>query len=83
MKRDVVVDQAAVHRHDAAVLVRWLFVAAIVVAIVIVAMDNRADTRLGYAIGDAQAPTWIVIVAAALAGAVIGWLVRRGARSRI
>jgi uncharacterized integral membrane protein len=45
-------------------------------------MDNRRDVRLGYAFGDAQAPTWIVIVATAVVGAVIGWLVRHGPRHR-
>ncbi|HEY7627706.1 MAG TPA: lipopolysaccharide assembly protein LapA domain-containing protein [Ilumatobacteraceae bacterium] len=63
-------------------LLRWLFIAAAIAAIVIVAMDNREDVRLGYAFGDAQAPTWIVIVVAAVVGAIIGWLVRLGARHR-
>lgn len=72
----------AVHRHDAAVVLRWLFIAAFVAAIVVVAMDNRRDVRLGYAFGDAQAPTWIVIVATAVVGAIIGWLARHGSRRR-
>jgi uncharacterized integral membrane protein len=73
----------AVHRHDIARLFRWLFIAAIVVVVVLVAMDNRKDVPLGYVIGDAQAPTWIVIVAAAVAGMVIGWLVRHRPRQSI
>ena len=64
---------AAVHRRDAAKVVRWLIVAAIVVAIVVVARDNRRDTRVGYAFGDTEAPIWVVILVAGLAGMVIGW----------
>jgi uncharacterized integral membrane protein len=70
----------AVHRHDLARLLRWLFIAAIVVAIVLVGMDNRNDVRVGYVTGDASAPIWIVIVAAAVAGMAIGWLLRHRPR---
>jgi uncharacterized integral membrane protein len=73
----------AVHRRDAARLIRFLLVALIVVAIVLVAMDNRDDVRLGYVFGDAQAPIWIVIVAAAIAGAIIGWLIKHRPRRNI
>ena len=73
---------SAVHRRDAGRLVRWLLIAAIVVAILLVAMDNRDDVRVGYAVGDAEAPIWIVIVAAAVAGVFIGWLVRHRPRHR-
>jgi uncharacterized integral membrane protein len=70
----------AVHRRDAALLIRWILIAAIVVAIVVVAMDNRDNVRVGYALGDAEAPIWIVMVAAAVGGIVIGWLVRHRPR---
>lgn len=81
---DEISDHAgAVHRHDFAQLIRWVFIAAIVVAVVAVAMDNRGDVPLGYVIGDAQAPIWIVIIAAALAGLVIGWLIRHRAGHRV
>lgn len=73
----------AVHRHDAARLLRWLFIAAVVVAIVVVALDNRNDVRVGYAFGDAEAPIWTVMVAAALAGVFIGYLIRHRPRRRI
>ena len=71
---------AAVHRRDAAKIVRWLIVAAILIAIVVVARDNRRDTRVGYAFGDTEAPIWVVIVVAGLAGMVIGWLIRHRPR---
>lgn len=79
--RDVIDRQAgAVHRRDAAQMFRLVIVAAIIVALFLVAMDNRHDVRLGYVFDDAEAPTWIVIVAAALAGMVIGWLIRHRPR---
>ena len=80
MGKDVDDHAGAVHRHDAGKIFRWLIVAAIVVAIVVVARDNRRDTRVGYAFGDAEAPIWVVILVAGLAGIVIGWLVRHRPR---
>jgi uncharacterized integral membrane protein len=49
---------------------------AIAAALVLVAFDNRRDVRVGYVFGDAQAPVWIVLVAAAVAGVVIAWLAK-------
>ena len=73
----------AVHRHDLARLLRWLFIAGIVVAIVLVGMDNRNDVRVGYSVGEAKAPIWTVIAASAVAGLVIGWLVQHRPRRRV
>ena len=69
-------NSAAVHRHDLARIIRLLVIAALVIGLVVVAMDNRDDVRVGYSVGDASAPVWIVIVAAAASGLVIGWLIR-------
>ncbi len=80
MSNDVVEHAGAVHRRDAMHLIRWILIAAIVVALVLVAMDNRDDVRVGYAVGDAEAPIWIVIIAAAVAGVFIGWLIRHRPR---
>jgi uncharacterized integral membrane protein len=55
---------------------RLFVVAALVAAIVIVALDNRDDVRLGYVFGDAQAPVWIALVAAGIVGVMIGWLLK-------
>ena len=55
---------------------RLVVAAALVAAIVIVALDNRDDVRLGYVLGDAEAPVWIVLVAAGIAGVLIGWLLK-------
>jgi uncharacterized integral membrane protein len=82
MKNDVDEHAGAVHRHDAAKIFRWLILAAIVVAVVLVARDNRRDTRVGYAVGDVEAPIWVVIVLAGLAGMIVGWLVRHRPRHR-
>ena len=79
--RDVIDRNAgAVHRRDAAQVIRLVVVAAIIVALVLVAMDNRHDVRLGYVFDDAEAPTWIVIVASAVGGMIIGWLIRHRPR---
>ena len=67
----------AVHRRDARQITRFVVVVAIVTALIVVAMDNREDVRIGYAVGDASAPVWVVVVAAAAAGVIIGWLMRR------
>ena len=83
MSDDVIEHSGAVHRHDAMRLIRWVFIAAIVVALLLVAMDNRDNVRVGYAVGDAEAPIWIVIVVAAIAGIFIGWLIRHRPRHRV
>jgi uncharacterized integral membrane protein len=83
MSDDVVEHTGAVHRRDAMRMVRWVLIAAIVVALVLVAMDNRDDVRVGYAVGNTNAPIWIVIIAAAVAGVFIGWLIRHRPRHRV
>jgi uncharacterized integral membrane protein len=65
------------HRGSA---VRWIIAALIVVAIVAVAIDNREEISVGYVFGDASAPVWVVLVAAGVAGIVIGWLVKHRPR---
>src|SRR5215213_3081577 len=72
----------AVHRRDATQIARLILVVAIVVVLVVVAMDNRDDVRIGYAVGETQAPVWIVLVAAAICGVFIGWLLRHRPRQR-
>ena len=67
---------------DLARVVRFAVAAAIVGAIVLVGFDNRQDVRIGYVIGDAEAPIWIVLLAAGVAGVVVGWLVKHRPRQR-
>jgi uncharacterized integral membrane protein len=73
--------QPAPHRTgDRSGVVRWVIVALIVVAIVAVAVDNREEISVGYVLGDASAPVWVVLVAAGVAGIVIGWLIKHRPR---
>ena len=81
MDHDKVDDHAgAVHRRDLARTVRFLLAVAVVVALVLVGLDNRHEVRIGYVIGDAQAPLWVVVVGAALAGMAVAALLRRTRR---
>ena len=68
--------------HDAGVIVRVVVIAAVVLALVLVALDNTDDVRVGYVFGDAEAPIWIVLVLAAIAGFIIGTLLRFRSRHR-
>jgi uncharacterized integral membrane protein len=54
---------------------------AIAVAIVLLAVDNTDDVRVGYVFGDLTGPLWAVIVIAAAAGVSIGWLIRHRPRA--
>jgi uncharacterized integral membrane protein len=72
----------AVHRRDLARIVQLAVVVALIIAFVVVALDNRDDVRVGYAIGDAHAPVWMVIALSALGGLVIGWILRMRSRHR-
>ena len=71
---------SAVHRRGASRIIRLIVVAALVAALVLVALDNRNDARIGYAIGDATVPVWFLVVAAAVGGMIIGWLIRHRPR---
>ncbi len=73
-------NRGAVHRRDLAGIVRLVVVVALVVAFVAVALDNRGDVRVGYAIGEAMAPGWLVILLSAIGGLLIGWLLRLRSR---
>ena len=79
---DVARNSGAVHRRDLARVVQLLVVVLLVGALVAVALDNRNDVRIGYVVGDATGPIWLVILVAGLGGLVVGWLVRHRPRSR-
>ena len=70
------------HRSFAATF-RGLVVVALLVGLVLVALDNRDNVRVGYVFGDASAPIWIVLVLSAVAGVVIGWLIRHRPRRNV
>ena len=52
-------------------------VVAVIVLVVLVALvvDNKDDTRVGYVLGDVETPLFVVIIAAAVLGALLGWVV--------
>jgi uncharacterized integral membrane protein len=73
--------QPPAHRTgDRAGVARWIIAALIVVAIVAVTVDNREEISVGYVFGDASAPVWVILVAAGIAGIVVGWLVKHRPR---
>ena len=54
-----------------------IVIAALIVAVIIaVAIDNNESVEVGYVIGETEAPVWVVLVAAGIAGVVIGWLIK-------
>lgn len=55
---------------------RLVVIAVIVIALVAVAIDNSEKAEVGYVFGSVEAPVWVVLVGAAVAGAIIGWLIR-------
>lgn len=65
-----------------------LVVGAAIVAIALVAfiVQNTDDTQLQWLFVERSAPLWVVIVIAAVAGAVLsealGWVIRRRRRQR-
>jgi uncharacterized integral membrane protein len=42
--------------------------------VIAVALDNRQDVRVGWVVGDGQAPLLTVLLVAAATGALVGWL---------
>ena len=61
-------------------MVRLTLVAGIVAVLVLVGVDNREDVRVGYVVGDAEAPIWIVLALAAVGSVLIGWLIKHRPR---
>jgi uncharacterized integral membrane protein len=61
---------------------RLVVALVIVAAVVAVAVDNRHEVEVGYVVGDVSAPLWVVLVAAGIAGIVVGWLVKHRPRHR-
>jgi uncharacterized integral membrane protein len=69
-------DQHSSSTVDLGRVVRLTLVAGIIAVLVLVAVDNRKDVRVGYVLGDTEAPIWIVLVLAAVGGVLIGWLMQ-------
>lgn len=62
------------HHTGAGVRMRQILGLLLLIAVVALAVDNRDDVRVGWVIGDGTAPLAAVLLLAALAGAIIGWL---------
>jgi uncharacterized integral membrane protein len=45
-------------------------------------VDNRSSTRIGYEVGHANAPLFVVLLVAAIVGALVGWLLLHLPRRR-
>jgi uncharacterized integral membrane protein len=59
---------------------RWFFAAVVAAIVIAVGVDNRDKVRVGYVIGDAETPMWLVLIGAAIAGVIIGWLIKHRPR---
>jgi uncharacterized integral membrane protein len=47
----------------------------LLVVLVAVVVDNKDDTRIGYVFGDVEAPLFVVVIVAAVLGALLAWVV--------
>jgi uncharacterized integral membrane protein len=54
--------------------VRLIFVVLLLGGLVALALDNRQNVRVGWVLGDHDTPLALVLGAAAVAGAILGWL---------
>jgi uncharacterized integral membrane protein len=61
---------------------RLVLAGVVALLLVAFAIDNRHDTRVGYLFGETEAPMIVVLVVAAVAGALVGALLRSGQRRR-
>ena len=61
-------------------VVRLVLAAVLVAAVIAVAIDNREEVEVGYVVGEVRAPVWIILVAAGVAGVLIGWLIKHRPR---
>ena len=70
---DVVVVQ---REHHTGRIIRLLIAAIIAAAVIAMGLDNRQKVRVGYPTGHANVALWIVLIGAAIAGIIIGWLIK-------
>lgn len=72
---DTATNQTERERRSAGTMLRYVAAAILVVGALAVALDNSQRVEVGYLFGDRRAPLWFVMLAAAVAGALIAWLV--------
>ncbi|MGQ0824284.1 MAG: lipopolysaccharide assembly protein LapA domain-containing protein [Actinomycetota bacterium] len=68
-------------RRETSETIRLVVIGLLVVALVGFVLDNTDDVAIEYVFGDTDAPLIVVLVATAVIGAVIGWLIRRARRN--
>jgi uncharacterized integral membrane protein len=60
--------------HRAGSTARVVLALVLLAAVVAFAVDNRDEVRVGWVVGDGEAPLVLVLLATAFVGAVMGWL---------
>ena len=60
--------------HRAGTTARLVLGLVLLAVIVAFAVDNRDGVRIGWVVGDGEAPLVLVLLATALVGALMGWL---------
>jgi uncharacterized integral membrane protein len=63
-------------QFDLSTVVRLAAILLLGAAVVALVLDNRQHVRVGYVVGEATAPAWMVIVVAGIVGIVLAWLIR-------
>ena len=64
-----------VHEHTATgTRARVVLGTLVLVLVVAFAVDNRDNVRIGWVVGDGSAPLVLVLLATAVVGALMGWL---------
>ncbi len=61
--------------RDIGALIRLTLAGVLVIALAALAIDNRKSVRVGWVFGDVRAPLFVVLLVAAVIGALIGWLI--------
>jgi uncharacterized integral membrane protein len=73
-------DEREGHRRRAAPTARLIVGAVLLVVVIAVVVDNRQGTTVGYVFGNVRAPLIVVMLASAVAGGLVGWLLLHRAR---
>jgi uncharacterized integral membrane protein len=69
------VDREPTTRRSGAHGLRVVVAVIILVVLVALVVDNKDDTTVGYVFGDVETPLFVLIIAAAVIGALLGWVV--------
>jgi uncharacterized integral membrane protein len=69
------VDREPTLRRRGAHGVRVVVGVIVLVVLVALVVDNSDDTKVGYVFGDFKTPLFVVLIAAAVLGALLGWVI--------